>query len=45
MKGFGVGLYMIGKMMRNAGGKVEVRSADSVGLVFNVYFLAQGRVG
>ncbi|WP_198172487.1 PAS domain-containing protein [Hymenobacter ginkgonis] len=36
--GSGLGLYMVKKMVENAGGKIEVQSQVGVGTVFSVYF-------
>jgi PAS domain S-box-containing protein len=38
VEGSGVGLYMVKRIIDNAGGKIEVESEEGVGTAFNVYF-------
>jgi PAS domain S-box-containing protein len=38
VEGSGIGLYMVKKMVENAGGRIEVRSELNSGSVFSVYF-------
>jgi PAS domain S-box-containing protein len=40
VEGSGIGLYMVKKMVENAGGRIVVRSELDVGTTFSVYFTA-----
>ena len=39
VEGSGIGLYMVKKMVENAGGQIKVRSKLDHGTTFSVYFL------
>jgi signal transduction histidine kinase len=41
VEGSGIGLYMVKKMVENAGGRITVASALGTGSVFSVYFVNQ----
>jgi signal transduction histidine kinase len=49
VEGSGVGLYMVKRIMDNAGGKIEVDSQLGAGSTFRIYFpkatLAAGKPG
>lgn len=38
VEGSGVGLYMVKRIMDNAGGKIKVRSEEGEGTLFSIYF-------
>ena len=40
VEGTGIGLYMVKRMVENAGGKIEVESEEGVGTEFKIYFKA-----
>jgi signal transduction histidine kinase len=40
VEGSGVGLYMVRKMLENAGGRIEAHGEPGVGATFTVYFPA-----
>jgi signal transduction histidine kinase len=40
VEGSGIGLYMVKKILENAGGKVEVESSVGKGSTFRAYFRA-----
>jgi PAS domain S-box-containing protein len=44
VEGTGIGLYMVKKMIDNAGGKIEVESKPGKGTIFHVYFKSDGSI-
>jgi signal transduction histidine kinase len=42
VEGSGIGLYMVKKMVGNAGGRIAVQSQEGVGTTFSVYFPRSG---
>jgi signal transduction histidine kinase len=38
VEGSGVGLYIVKRIIENAGGMIEAESTEGVGTSFNVYF-------
>jgi signal transduction histidine kinase len=41
VEGTGIGLYLVKRIITNAGGKVEVESQPEIGSTFKVYFKGQ----
>jgi two-component system, OmpR family, phosphate regulon sensor histidine kinase PhoR len=42
IEGTGIGLFIVAQMVRNQGGKIEVKSQLDVGTTFNIYLKTQG---
>ncbi len=38
VEGSGIGLYIVKRIVDNAGGKIEVKSSLGKGTIFNIYF-------
>lgn len=43
VEGSGIGLYMIKRMIENAGGQIKVESEEGKGTIFTVYFMDKGK--